>query len=384
VRLPIATLLDRLVAEGHATPTQPALAREALAAAEEAEEATPWYVRVAAGFGAWIATLLVVGFLGGIGLRPGDASALVVGLALVAGAVALRRTARAEFARQVALAASFAGQALVMLRLADVTDSVGGAGIAALALSLALIPIVPDAVHRFASAVVGSLGLLAAVASLRLRWDAGADAEAFAPSLLAVRGADLAALALVAVAAWAWRSDVRWRDARLAEIVEPVAWGVTVAVLGVLLADAALGPSIGWFTPGSRASDWQLGALTTLGVAAAIGALALAAFREHGGGGAMRPLALGGVAALALLTLPTPGIAAAIGVVLLGFDRRRPLLVGLGALFLVAFLGFFYHALRLTLLEKSWMLAASGLLLLAACWWLRPRASSALAMEVRA
>ena len=380
MRLAIGTVLDRLAAEGLATAEQAALARQALAAAADAEEATPWYVRVAAGFGAWIATLLVVAFLGGIGLRPNEPSALVVGLALVVGAVALRLAARAEFARQVALAASFAGQALVVLRMADVTDSFGGAGLAALALSLVLVPLVPDAAHRFLSAVVGAGGLMAAIVSLRLRW----DADPLASSLLSVRGADVGLLLLVAAAAWGWRGHARWRDARLAEIVEPVTWGLTVAILGFLLVDALLGPSLGWFTPGRRPSDWQLGMLTTIGIAGAIGALALAALREHGGAGAAGPIALAGVAALAVLTLPTPGIVTAIGVVLLGFDRRRPLLVGLGALFLVVFLAFFYHGLRVTLLEKSGMLAASGLLLLAACWWLRRRSSVAPAAEGRA
>lgn len=374
MRLPIGTVLDRLAAEGHATTEQAALARAALAAAADAEDATPWYVRVAAGFGAWTATLLVIAFLGGIGLRPNEPAALVVGLALVVGAVALRRAARAEFPRQLALAASFAGQALVVLRMADVTDSFGGAGLAALALSLALIPLVPDAAHRFLSAIAGALGLVAAVVSLRLRW----DGDPLAPSLLVVRGADLAALALVAVAAWGWRGGARWRDRHVADVVEPVTWGVTVALLGFLLADAMLGPTHGWLTPGHQPSDWQLGWLTTAGLTAALAALALAVGREQGGATDAGWLAaVGGIVALGLLTLPTPGIVAAMSVVLLGFDRRRPLLVGLGALFLVAFLGVFYHGLRLTLLEKSGMLAASGLLLLAACWWLRPRPSGA-------
>ena len=381
MRLAIGTVLDRLAAEEHATTEQAALARAALAAAADAEEATPWYVRVAAGFGAWIATLLAIAFLGGVGLRPNEPSALVVGLALVAGAVMLRRAARAEFARQLALAASFAGQALVALRMGDVTDSFGGAGLAALVLSLALVPIVPDAAHRFLSGVVGAVGLVAAVASLHLRW----DADPLAPSLLSARGADLAALALVAFVAWGWRGGARRRDRHAAEIVEPVTWGVTVALLGFLLVDAILGPSHGWFTPGHRPSDWQLGWLTTAGLTAALAALALSVFREQGGEADTRWFAaVGGVAVLGLLTLPSPGIVAAIGAVLLGFDRRRPLLIGLGALFLVVFLGFYYHGMRQTLLEKSGMLAASGLLLLAGCWWLRLRPSPAAPAEGRA
>lgn len=45
----------------------------------------------------------------------------------------------------------------------------------------------------------------------------------------------------------------------------------------------------------------------------------------------------------------------------LGFDRRRTGLVALGATFLMAFLGLCYYSLSLSLLQKSFVLVASGM-----------------------
>jgi len=363
MRLALSTVLDALVAEGLAPPDVAPRARGALD--DAADDAMPWYVRAAAGVGAWIATAFLVAFLVNVGLDPDENGALVVGLALVAGAVILRRRARAEFARQLALAASFAGQALVVLRIGEATDSALAAGLAALALSVALVPLVPDAAHRFLSAVVGSVALVVATVELRLAW--GVDPSR-ARLDLAVRGSDLAVLALVAATAWVWRGDLRARGRAVAAMLEPVGYGIVVALLGLFLYDALLGPSLAFVAGPRGRSGWQLGAATTAGVTVALCALAVAIVRERGGAAGREALvaALAGAALLGALTLPTPGLVAAVALLALGFDRRNPVLVGLAALFLVVFLAAYYHSLRLTLLEKSGLLVASGLLLLAA------------------
>jgi uncharacterized membrane protein len=72
-----------------------------------------------------------------------------------------------------------------------------------------------------------------------------------------------------------------------------------------------------------------------------------------------------GVTLLASLpALWTPGILAAVIVIVLGFRRGNRLLLGLGAAFLVVFLIAFYYYLDVTLLVKSLLLLATGLLLL--------------------
>jgi hypothetical protein len=379
MRRSMAMVLGRLVEEGLAPPDAPARARAALADdALAGEAAVPWYVRVAAGVGAWVATAFFVAFLFTAGIEPDEPAALLVGAALVVGAVLLRRRATAEFARQLALAASFAGQALVVFRVGEATDSLQLAALAALALSAALIVLMPDAPHRFMSAVVGAVAVFTAAVELRLAWGVGAPGPDFR---VLARGGDVAALALVAFAAWTWRADPRRRGAALARVLEPVGHGTVVALLGMLLLDAFLTPAI---AAGARdAARWQLGAATTVGVAVALCALVVAIARERGLA-AREPVlaAIGGALFLAALTLSTPGIVAAVALLALGFDRRNVVLVGLAALFLIAFTTLYYHSLRLTLLEKSGVLLASGVLLLAAAAYVTRRFRAGAGVEI--
>ena len=221
----------------------------------------------------------------------------------------------------------------------------------------------PDALHRFLSALIGAVAFVAVVVDQRLAW--GVDPTAGGLDL-AVRGSDLAVLLVVAAAALAWRARAATADRTRSTVLEPVGYGLVAALLGLLLVDAMLGPWTAWLAGGRRASDWQLGLLTTTGVAAALGLLLRGVLRERGAAGEPVVAGLAGVVLLAALTLPTPGIVAAVATLALGFDRRRPVLVGLAALFLVAFLALYYQSLRLTLLEKSGVLVASGALLLLA------------------
>jgi uncharacterized membrane protein len=82
---------------------------------------------------------------------------------------------------------------------------------------------------------------------------------------------------------------------------------------------------------------------------------------------------VGGVCAL---LHAAPGIPAALLLLVLGVERRHPVLAGLASGLLVFFLGAFYYQLATTLLWKSAGLAGAGLLLLlarGALAWSRPR-----------
>jgi hypothetical protein len=165
MRLTLADVFDRLVAEGLAPPEAADRARAAL---EDAVDTTPpWFARVIAGFGAWIATGCLIGFLVITKIVNDETSAMIVGAVLVAGAAYLRRTAEAEqdFKRQLALAASLAGQVLVIAGVVAETKSATAAGLVALAMSVVLIPLVPDQAHRFMSGLIGSIAAIAAVAA---------------------------------------------------------------------------------------------------------------------------------------------------------------------------------------------------------------------------
>ena len=63
-------------------------------------------------------------------------------------------------------------------------------------------------------------------------------------------------------------------------------------------------------------------------------------------------------------------MAAALLIILIGFGRAAPVLLGLGIAAGLAYLSNYYYAISLTLLVKSVVLMVSGLLLLGLRWLL--------------
>ena len=82
-------------------------------------------------------------------------------------------------------------------------------------------------------------------------------------------------------------------------------------------------------------------------------------------------VAVGAAILVALLSVAAPGLASALLILLLGFAAGSRILAALGILSLLGFVTHFYYGLHATLLEKSAILAATGLCLLAACFLLR-------------
>ena len=367
MRLTIADIFNQLLAEGLAPPDSIEKARAALAGA--VDTSPPWFARVIAGFGAWFATGCLIGFLVVTKIVDEEMSAIGGGAILVAAAVYLRRNADAEeeFKRQLAFAGSLAGQVLVVVGVVGETRSGALAGLVALVMSVVLIPLVPDQAHRFMSGLIGSIAAVAAMADLHLAWAVG---DVGPLGRLVVRGSDLAALAIVAVAAFIWRIGIRGRSRDVAEMLDPVGYGTIAGMFAVLLFSSifAIADDLVRGPQSTRVNAWHLGPLTTVGIAAVLIALELAIVSEQRVKPRVEAMVgmVGGTALLGLLTLSTPGIMAAISVLVLGFDRRNRILIGLAIVFLVKFASIYYYSLHMTLLEKSIVLVASGLLLVAA------------------
>jgi membrane-associated HD superfamily phosphohydrolase len=367
MRLTIADVFNQLVAEGLAPPESIEKARAALAGA--VDTSPPLLARIIAGFGAWIATAFLIGFLVITKIVDEKMSAIIVGAILVVAAVYLRRNADAEeeFRRQLAFAGSLAGQILVIVGTVGETNSAAVGGLVALVMSVALIPLVPDQAHRFMSGLIGTIAAFAAMADLHLAWTLG-DVGPF--GTLAVRGSDVAAIAIVGGAAYIWRIGIRERSREVAEMLEPVGYGIIVGMFAVLLFSSifAVADDLVRGPRSTRVNAWHLGLLTTIAITVALIALELRIFAEQ----RVKPyveaivVSIAATVLLGLLTLSTPGIMAAITVLTLGFDRRNRVLIGLAIVFLVKFASVYYYSLRMTLLEKSMVLAASGMLLLAA------------------
>lgn len=325
-------------------PDVDARLRSALAGAGSA---TPWYLRVLIGVGAWFGTLFLLGFLFLLlddVFRDPAVPAIGIGLPLVAGGVALHRL-RGDFARQLALVLSLSGQGLFVFALGGLFNSDELGALAALALSLVLLTLYPDRVHRFFSTLIaiGAVGYLLEDARVAL-------------------GADLLAVALVFLLTALWRllpADLRGRHGDFLD----AAGAGTVVALAALVAAAAFNRIE------AGGSDWlEVGALTSLGASAALLAAMASLAAEH------RleltdpvPLAAGiGVVLVAALTLHAPGVPVTLLIMLLAFDRRHLPALGVGGAFFLVSVALYYYDLELTLLRKSGVLLGSGAVCLGA------------------
>jgi hypothetical protein len=333
-----ASLWGRLAAAGIVSGTMP----------KEDVVPSPWYVIAMVGVAAWLSALFLLAFVGiGLAAVLRDAgSALVVGLVICAGAVATMRVARRGlFLRQLAVASSLAGQALVVFGILDheMRNPLAWLGIAA--FEAALVLVAPDVVHR----VLATLG---ACVALRMSLMAGGAAWPWVPLL---------AGALVAVHAASVRAPVR------EALWSPVLTGLGLAVLGIVplsLLDALL-----WYDAHTALSPIALRVpMHALALAAVWLAAVAVVAREAGMPPRSRAAAAAavGAVALALASWPVPAVVAALVLTLVAFAGGRHALVGLASLGLLGALAHTYYTLEWTLLAKAGALAATGALLLAA------------------
>ena len=88
-----------------------ATADRAAALIENMHSIQPWYIRTMVGFGAWLASLLLIGFVASIGFVA-EGAFIVIGLGMIVAAVTVRKRFDSDFMVQSTLAVSLAGQGL--------------------------------------------------------------------------------------------------------------------------------------------------------------------------------------------------------------------------------------------------------------------------------
>lgn len=326
---------------------------------------SPWYVRLLVGGVAWLAALSVIGFLVATGLIDEDAFA-PWGLAIGAAAIAVARRlprhgggsgATAEFGAQIALVGSLLARVMVFIGLGDWTDGHWAViGPAMAALELVFLAFYPDELERFVASGLFGAWLLLALGDLD---------DVLTAAVL--RDLVTLAAAVAAGAMWWWRP--RLLAGRWAAFVAPVGYGLTAFVLAACLQDTIA--LFGDWLPGLR---WLLTAGLAAGLLAVLWAVRTRlGQREVDAGTAVLAAIVLGVAGA---TWPEPGIVAAVGVLVLAFHGRDGWLLGLGVVGLAATLWHYVYGMQATMLEKSTLLVAAGLVLLAGRWlWRRARAS---------
>ncbi len=216
--------------------------------------------------------------------------------------------------------------------------------IAAIEAVLALV--MPDFIHRAASAYAAGLA-----------FDYACE----------VSGAHFISAGVVAAAvASLWLSEARL--GKLHSVVTPVGYGLTLSFVQIE-GSASLRRSVAMVF-GSRAVPeawpWIGEALVAAAVLASVWVLLR---RAHWALPESRALlALVAAVAIGAASFKAPGIAGGLMIALLGFANGNRVLVGLGIAALLFYVSSYYYVLDATLLVKSGVLAATGVVLLAARW----------------
>lgn len=304
--------------------------------ANEAQTSTPWYIHVLMGLSAWIGALFMLFFLTAL-ISDGDITMLVMGLLLCGAAVALRsRLSHSTFFWQFAFVMSLAGQVLFVISVGNLVDDLTIIVLAMIALELLLIVFYRDALHRFFSTLLIILGLVVLLGDFEL--------------LEGIHG--LIAL-LAAGALLLWTNETRWITRRIDHFTRPIGFAFVVGLFALLSASLFAGDEIKW---------WSLSAMALWAILLVQEYMLL---KPSTMTTSSKLALLGGSAFLLLPAFQTPGILAALSILLLGVQRGNRLLLGLATLFLATFISGFYYQLDLTLLSKSLILISTGLLLFA-------------------
>lgn len=328
-------VLGQLANEGLLTDAQ---LEEGRRRAASQTAATPWYVRVLIGGGAWVASWMVLGVLA-LSRVLDDHGALVFGVFFYGGAVALRWLTRGDFTQQLSLAFGLAGAVMVAFGVADATRGDEVVAIAACLLGCLTLAVFPDVLARFLGAVTAAAAGVLFFYEVKL-------------------GPDVAVAFIGALAGLTWQLEPRllanpWtRHAQ-----RPAAWGLLVTFLFAML------------TTVFGSGDWlHLGPFVSGSAAVALVVVIVAVAREHGAKLTSEPVlvALALSVALAVASFRSPGVVAALYAMVLAFHRRSPVMLGVGMVFLVVFAVHFYFRMEVSLLSRGLLLLASGVVLFVA------------------
>lgn len=346
----VRAVFAALEREGRIAANWPERVTTALAAEADA---SPWYVRVLIGFGAWLASLLLITFVVSSLLRS-ESAMIGVGVVMMVAALGVRLTSSHDFIAQATLAVSLAGQALLAFGLAKYGVSamlwavIGGQIVFALAF--------PDRIHRFLSVLAAVSAAVILMYYLKLQ-----------------AGIHVLVLALAVGFLWLQAREGAFIARGLAQHVRPLAFGLLATMLGcVMLSTLYVLPELmgrGDFSFYPRPWVSSLG----FGVLLAWLEWRLVNTILRDVPVATRASFIGASALIVAISLPAPGIAASLVVLLAGVIYAERLVVGIGVGFFAVFLAAYFYGMEASLLAKSATLTATGLAVLALRYVLMPR-----------
>ena len=346
-----ANLLEKLGSKGFMTEQEVS----DFVIGQQQEKEMPLYLRALVGVGAFIASLCFIGFLSAADIidYTDEAALIVWGLIFVAGAIGLQRTAdhdnraKHSFFMQSSFTSMAVGKMLFVFGTGQVFHSEWGVTLGLLIITAITYPIYRMSIDRFLSSFAVLLSIL-----VNILWDQYISGS----REFLLNGFFL--LQFTAAAILLTYSKIK-RD------YIPLSYAFAFSLCASILFLALYGEFGYWWHK-------ELIHPAFIDVVLTGGLVALFAWAA-GGIEKLKtePLLLASVGTVLLGLISAPGILLTIGLMVLGYAKHETLLIIAGALLMPVFLCLYYYNLDISLLEKSGVLIASGIVLLAARLYLK-------------
>jgi len=299
----------------------------------------PLYIRILLGAGAWFAAVFLVLFLLAADILEGGSETIGFGFVFLVAAIVIAIARKITFLSQLSLALTFAGNGMVVVGVAIESDmnSFSAVVIAHAAVCAAVYPLCANSIYRFLAPT-----LLATLATVWI-----IEEEAFVLIHALIAAETLAAGVLLL------------RKTSPGRMLKPLVYSAAAMPAATLLILSHTQIEI-WRTNFDQPM-WPSSVLLAGGLAYLYLDLA---------GGLKRLgepwMILAIVSTILLGAFTTPGILAAVGLLVAGYAFGDRILTIMSYIFLPLFLVIFYYALNIDLAHKSWVIGGSGAVLLAA------------------
>ncbi len=319
---------------------------------ENRQELQPWYIRTMVGFGAWLASLLLIGFVGSIGFAA-DAGFVIVGGIFIGAAVFARIKSANDFMVQSALACSLAGQALFAYGIVEITagDSFENILSIVIILNSLLFFLFPDSTHRILSILIA----MASLSVLLYTWKQNVIVPILGP---------LVAAAMV----FFYKRQGKYIESGKAHLIRPLITGLMLTSFGfLLLSTVYILPDLRLemaFYPRPWISTILLSALLLY-----LGTWVWPQISADTGSSA-KVVFYGLLVVICTAAWAIPGLLLALIVIMLGVSSGDRMFICAGIGFLVVFIASYFYGIQVSMLTKSISLVATGIAVLASRWLL--------------
>jgi len=320
-------------------------------APESAELQSPWYIKVLMAFSGWLASLFLLGFVG-MGFEfvmDNTFVMLSIGALLITAAYFLLKQPKNEFTEHLTLAASLAGQALIVFAVFDIVGNKEQVALLIIAIvQIILAIIMPNYIHRFFSAFTAVFCLSLALSSFGFSY--------------------IFTGIIMMLCAWIWLNE--FQNSKYIKKSHAIGYGVVVALLvqksTLLFGSANLGLRTSKLSNEFWAQPW-IGE-TICGIALVYVVWQLLQRHGYKFSDHMAVFALLSTVLIGVLSLKAQGLVIGLMILLLGFSASNSVLQGLGVISLIFYISTYYYLLQTSLLIKSQTLFIVGIALLAVRW----------------